>query len=88
MYINRFSINQSIEMSLFKNTFCKHCLSTTIKVYACYKIKIEVSNRAARARRAGLGSAFVKYFNYGMITSINISGHRSGAVGLSLHPAS
>ena len=48
-----------------QNTYCKHCVMATIKVYAWYTVKIykykpakKKSNRWARARRAGAGSAF------------------------------
>ena len=50
-----------------QSTYCKHCMMATIKVNACYtvksyknKLKKKISNRGARARRAGAGSAFGK----------------------------
>ena len=47
-----------------QNTYCKHCMMATIKVNAFYTVKSyknkleKNSNRGARARRAGAGSAF------------------------------
>ena len=47
-----------------QRTYCKDCMMDTIEVYACYTIKMykykssKISNRGARALRAGAGSAF------------------------------
>ena len=45
-----------------QNTYCKHCMMASIKINACYAVKIyKHSNKfqtGARARRVGAGSAF------------------------------
>ena len=41
-----------------QNTYCKHCMMASVKVYACYAVKIKKFKQGARARRVGAGSAW------------------------------